>query len=402
MLKFLILLSLIFYINAQYVPTGTECEASTARKVGEDANGNDIFVCDSVTVQGVTIACEHIGGGNEGCRNAPTPAPTTKPPTTKPPTTKPPTTKPPTTKPPTTKPPTTKKPTTPKPTKTTTTCYCTDPTQCANNRRLSELEQAANRRRLKKGKKKKGKSKGGKKKKKGKGGGGGQGCGDCDCDKTNGGMKSMTLRWAGSETVNVKVTSARRRLKKGKGGGSNGGNICEFGPTPPNGEGDCVASGTYSTNSWIAVSDATTGQIVCETGIHTSCSQDIVGGGGDGGCGTRIIVSGWSDANPDGNYCDDGYLQCDCSTPGAVTAGNLNNAVHAQPFKFSDVDEEEQPFDATPIIVAVVCVVVLALGVAAYLMWKRKNKGTASFEHGDEVEMEMDMDVNVETTQMTH
>merc|ERR1712154_393870 len=245
-------------------------------------------------------------------------------------------------------------------------------TQCANNRRLSELEQAANRRRLKKGKKKKkGKSKGGKKKKKGKGGGGGQGCGDCDCDKRNG-------------------------------GGSNGGNICEFGPTPPNGEGDCVASGTYSTNSWIAVSDATTGQIVCETGIHTSCSQDIVGGGGDGGCGTRIIVSGWSDANPDGNYCDDGYLQCDCSTPGAVTAGNLNNAVHAQPFKFSDVDEEEQPFDATPIIVAVVCVVVLALGVAAYLMWKRKNKGTASFEHGDEVEMEMDMDVNVETTQMTH
>merc|ERR1712244_69426 len=143
--KFLILLSLIFYINAQYVPTGKECEERTARKVGEDANGNDIFVCDSVTVQGVTIACEHVGGGNEGCRNAPTPAPTTKPPTTNPPTTKP----------PTTKPPTTKKPTTPKPTKPKTTCYCTDPTQCANNRRLSELEQAANRRRLKKGKKKK-------------------------------------------------------------------------------------------------------------------------------------------------------------------------------------------------------------------------------------------------------
>lgn len=148
-------------------------------------------------------------------------------------------------------------------------------------------------------------SKKSKKKKGKKGSSGGLGYGDCDCDKTYG-MRTLRFMWSGTEEVDIYY------YEKG------GSLLCKDEGIEEGEESECdaQASGSFtkfSTNTYMQVKRAGTNNAVCTSEVHTSCSSDIVGGYGDGGCGTDLLVTGWSDGNPnDDNYCDDGYDLCSC------------------------------------------------------------------------------------------
>lgn len=148
-------------------------------------------------------------------------------------------------------------------------------------------------------------SKKSKKKKGKKGSSGGLGYGDCDCDKTYG-MRTLRFLWSGTQAVDIYY------YEKG------GALLCKDEGIEEGEESECDAQSSgsftkFSTNTYMQVKKAGTQNNVCTSEVHTSCSSDIVGGYGDGGCGTQLLVSGWSDGNPnDDNYCDDGYDPCSC------------------------------------------------------------------------------------------
>eukprot|EP01083_Nonionella_stella_P112630 331564_1 len=155
-----------------------------------------------------------------------------------------------------------------------------------------------------------GKSKDGKSK-----GGDGLGVGDCNCD---GGQADLTLMYQGIDPNEVTVKCQNRK--------ENDADLPSDVSSVATGEEFTCSKGTFEklgTETLVTLYDST-GEEVCNTQIHTSCSRDIVGTtGADSGSGTwcdsALIVTGWRDNNnfdptdpTNGQRCDDGYEKCDC------------------------------------------------------------------------------------------
>jgi len=144
-----------------------------------------------------------------------------------------------------------------------------------------------------------------KSKSKSKSSSGGLGYGDCDCDKDFG-MVEMRLIYSGDENVDISYIH------------KDGGEMCKDEDVAKGDESTCSVANSnkfdnYGTNTYVKVYSAGTSKQICMSTIHTSCSDDIVGGYGDEGCGYDLQVSGWRDGNPrDDNDCDDGEELCDC------------------------------------------------------------------------------------------
>jgi len=80
---------------------------------------------------------------------------------------------------------------------------------------------------------------------------------------------------------------------------------------------------------------------VCSAEVHTSCSSDIVGGYGDGGCGTDLEVSGWSDgANCGNNLCDDGFDVCPCEGEKVVVIDPADSEDPVNEINYDDSPED--------------------------------------------------------------
>lgn len=181
-----------------------------------------------------------------------------------------------------------------------------------------------------------------KKKKKGKkGSSGGLGYGDCDCDKTFG-MTMLRYLWQGKDAVDITYLD------------KSGNKLCEDKDVQEGEESECnlldpltckpVGSvARFSTNTYMQVKLAGTNNAYCSAEVHTSCSSDIVGGYGDGGCGTDLMVSAWSDgANCGNNLCDDGYDVCPCEGEEVVI---IDPADSENPVE--EINYDEEPDDLT-------------------------------------------------------
>ena len=138
----------------------------------------------------------------------------------------------------------------------------------------------------------------------------GLGVGDCDCD---GGMVELRLIYSGADTVDIAFAD------------KNGNTMCTVEDVEQGQEATCNIQTDYldsnddpvleklTTDTYVTLTNSDDDSDNCVTAIHTSCSRDIVGTNGDGGCGDTIIVSGWKDGSDDTNDCDDGLQSCSCT-----------------------------------------------------------------------------------------
>ena len=141
----------------------------------------------------------------------------------------------------------------------------------------------------------------------------GLGFGDCDCEK---GMVELRILYSGSDDVDIEFLdkSGDDNVCEGTSRVTQGTEVTCNVQTFLDGNGDPYFE-KLETETTVVIRDASNGNEICTTEIHTSCSQDIVGTEGDGDCDSGIIlVTGWRDGSDDDNNCDDGLDECDCET----------------------------------------------------------------------------------------